>query len=118
MHWLRRNWPLLVAGILAITLGAGLGVSRLTAGAPHSLDPLWSTRLVDLRGNPVALETLRGKPLIINFWATWCGPCKDEMPDFQRLATENSDKNIQIIGIGIDNGDHVPPKCELLVPPK
>jgi thiol-disulfide isomerase/thioredoxin len=56
-----------------------------------------------LRGATVAMQSLKGRPLVLNFWATWCVPCKEEMPDFQRLAVSDLGKSVQIIGIGIDN---------------
>jgi len=49
------------------------------------------------------MASLRGKPLIVNFWATWCEPCRDEMPDFQRFSLGPDGKKAQIVGIGIDS---------------
>jgi thiol-disulfide isomerase/thioredoxin len=48
--------------------------------------------LTDLKGNKVDLEAFQGKPLIVNFWATWCGPCIAEMPDFQKAQSGFSGK--------------------------
>lgn len=107
MIWFRKNLPLLVAGLVALAIGAWFGWARIQAKLPPSLEPLWAAQLTDLRGNPVRMASMRGKPLIVNFWATWCGPCKEEMPDFQRLATGEFGNQIQIVGIGIDNADNM-----------
>ena len=103
MKWIKQYWPLMLGGLAAIVLGAGLGLLKRNVDTPVSLQPLWNSHMADLEGKPLALDTLRGRPLIINFWATWCGPCKEEMPDFQRLALEYYGENLQIVGIGIDN---------------
>ncbi|MCK5072258.1 MAG: TlpA family protein disulfide reductase [Bacteriovoracaceae bacterium] len=60
--------------------------------------------LNDLDGNAHNLEKWRGKWIILNFWATWCGPCRYEMPELQKLQGELANKDFQIIGISIDQG--------------
>ena len=107
MLWLKRNSPLLLAGLAALAIGTWLGWMRLQANPSASLEPLWAAELIDLRGNKVSMASLRGKPLVVNFWATWCGPCKEEMPDFQRLATGEMRDRIKVVGIGIDNADNM-----------
>ena len=103
MSVLQKNLALVIAGTAALGLGLWFGWHGIGTGPSPSLEALWAAHLNDLRGNNVALASMRGKPLIINFWATWCGPCKEEMPDFQRLASSEVGKRIQIVGIGIDN---------------
>ena len=49
------------------------------------------------------LADLKGKVAIVNFWATWCGPCKIEIPDFVKLYDEYKDKGLVIVGISIDD---------------
>ena len=55
--------------------------------------------LVDLDGKKVSLADLKGKPVLINFWATWCGPCKIEMPWFEELHTKYAAQGLVILGI-------------------
>ena len=103
MPWLRRNLVVLIAGAAALLAGGWLGWARLQPATLTQADALWNTQFSDLAGKPFSLSSVKGKPVVVNFWATWCGPCKEEMPDFQKLASSDLGKRIHIIGIGIDN---------------
>jgi thiol-disulfide isomerase/thioredoxin len=59
--------------------------------------------LKDQNNQPVKLAEYKGKVVIVNFWATWCGPCKVEIPDFVKLYAEYKDKGLVIVGISIDD---------------
>jgi thiol-disulfide isomerase/thioredoxin len=56
--------------------------------------------LQDLDGEPVALDSFKGRPVVLNFWATWCGPCRTEIPSFVEFAEENPD--IVVLGVAVD----------------
>jgi len=74
-----------------------------SAGAAHSATTnLYAQSLNDLSGKPQALSQWKGKPLLVNFWATWCGPCVQEMPELSHLADEEAGKRFNVIGVGID----------------
>jgi cytochrome c biogenesis protein CcmG/thiol:disulfide interchange protein DsbE len=64
--------------------------------------------LEDLNGNKVSLASFKGKPLLINFWATWCGPCKIETPWLVDLQNEYGPKGFQIVGISTEGDDLKP----------
>lgn len=99
----RRHWMI---GVAAGAVVAGVGVSwwRSTANRlPPAVEQLlWSSRFDQPDGSPLSLESFRGRPLVINFWATWCPPCVEEMPLLDRFFQQNSSKGWQIVGIAID----------------
>jgi thiol-disulfide isomerase/thioredoxin len=72
-----------------------------------NLPTFWATKLVDVEGKEQSLSKWQGKLLVVNFWATWCGPCKEEMPMFSQLQQEFSAKNVQFLGIAADTTEKV-----------
>ncbi len=62
-----------------------------------------SFTLLNTEGMPVRLEDFRGKDVIVNFWGTWCGPCKAELPGLNRFARKNPE--VVVLGLAIDSGD-------------
>jgi thiol-disulfide isomerase/thioredoxin len=85
-----------------------IGVSVWSASLAHSRKvpvataPLEYT-LKDMNGTDLRLADLKGKPLIINFWATWCPPCVLEQPELVELAEEYKSQGVQFIGISYDD---------------
>jgi peroxiredoxin len=59
--------------------------------------------LKDPAGKTIELKALRGKPVLLNFWATWCVPCRDEMPELEMLWRENKDKGLVVLAVSVDN---------------
>lgn len=57
-----------------------------------------------LDGSEVSLRQFRGKVVLLNFWATWCGPCRREIPDFIAMTDDYKDKDFEIIGVSVDQG--------------
>lgn len=85
-------------GVLTV-LGALL-ISRLPVTSPTAVGnqaPDFS--LADLDGNPIHLADLRGRPVIVNFWASWCGPCVEEFPLLSEAAVRHADEGLAVIGI-------------------
>ncbi len=69
---------------------------------PTNASELPLVQLVDLDGKPVNLSQFQGKPLIINFWATWCGPCRFEIPMLNELHKKYASSDLVIVGISTD----------------
>ena len=103
-----RRGLLLGAGALATVSGAGLGwlrsASAVTseghAGEPYAgfWDQRWDTPL----GASLRLQDFRGKPLLINFWATWCPPCIEELPLINEFFRQNQSAGWQVVGLAVD----------------
>ena len=97
----RRRVVVLAAG--AAAAGAGIGVAMLRRADPVEAPPnVWALRLARPGGGEIALADLRGKPLLINFWATWCPPCVEEMPLLARFARRHKDAGWRVVGIAVD----------------
>ena len=69
---------------------------------PAPIEPAPSFTLEDRQGTRVSLRDFRGKPVLIDFWATWCGPCRDTMPKVQRLHQQYRGRGLQVVGINIE----------------
>ena len=92
---------------------AGLGWAVANVGAdsgnksprvpPEGVLRLQATTLPDAAGQATPIAEWKGKILIVNFWATWCSPCRKEMPAFSRLHAKLAEKGVQFVGIGIDS---------------
>jgi peroxiredoxin len=106
-----KKHPILfcVVAMLFIVIGAYVSNSHFTPKNPqnNAVRTLFSQKLPDAQGKTQALSQWQGKHLILNFWAPWCAPCVQEMPELSALQKEITAKNIQIIGIGIDSAAHI-----------
>lgn len=74
-----------------------------SAAASSATSNLYAQSLNDLSGKPQAISQWKGKPLLVNFWATWCGPCVQEMPELSAIANQEAGKRFNVIGVGIDS---------------
>lgn len=102
----RRNVLLLVAagaGAAALGLAVNGWRTRTDLAPPGAIEEFFAASFADADGHPQPLAQWRGRPLLVNFWATWCPPCVEEMPDLQRVRDAYRERGVEVIGIGIDN---------------
>lgn len=107
-HITRRN-ATITAATLAVVAGAGFGLWQQQKAGPEdpALAALWDLKLELPDGGVFALSAYRGKPLVLNFWATWCPPCVEELPLLERFYQKNSIKSWQMVAIAVDNAKAV-----------
>jgi thiol-disulfide isomerase/thioredoxin len=82
--------------------------------APTVPERLPSFSLANRAGKPTSIETWRDKSLIINFWATWCAPCRHEIPLLEALHRDWSSRGVEVVGIAVDHPDKVAAYAEEL----
>ena len=100
----RRRWLIgAVAGAAALG-GIGLAWRKYQpqAMSPTAESELWSLEFATPDGSLLRMAALRGKPVLLNFWATWCPPCVEELPLLSRFYQENSAKGWQVLGLAVD----------------
>lgn len=98
--------------VMVVLLGSGIRWSylhwqslRQPATTQSAVNQLWLTTLNDTQGKAHVLKQYMGKPLIVNFWATWCEPCREEMPEISELASTHP--QVAVIGLAIDEAPAV-----------
>jgi peroxiredoxin len=104
--------PALIATIAIVAFVGGLSVRNLLSAPVEKITQenqnlLPEFSLPDLSGKQRSIKEWQGTVLVINFWATWCPPCLKEMPEFEALNKEFSEKGLQIIGIALDDAEPV-----------
>ena len=98
---------MLYAGVAAAAAAAGLGGAwwreRGHSAGGETLDAaFWAQSFERPEGGDLVLSSLRGKPLLLNFWATWCPPCVEEMPMIDSFFREHGANGWQVVGLAID----------------
>ncbi len=96
-------FPLLfIVGGIALTAGLYVGLRRTNPVPLRVYSPAPPFSLPDLAGKEVSLEALRGRVVFVNFWATWCPPCRIEAPSLERLYRELKPEGFEILALSID----------------
>ena len=96
--WTRWAAAAMVAATLAVWPACAIDEDLSPTGAADL-----GFELKDMNGRQVRLDAYRGKPIILNFWATWCGPCKTEIPAFVDLVTQYKEQNLTVLGVSVDD---------------
>jgi len=89
--------PIHIVAAVALLLSVSIGVAVAADPAPN-----FSLKTSD--GKTIELKKLQGKVVIVNFWATWCPPCRREIPGMTKVYTKYKSKGLEIVGIALDNG--------------
>lgn len=107
---MRRNWILAGAAVAAAAAGIAWQRQREAAGQPTQAEAaegpeidFWQMRFDQPDGQVLDMATLRGQPLLLNFWGTWCPPCIKEMPDLDRFARRFAPQGWRVLGLAVDN---------------
>lgn len=85
--------------LLCFLAGASALAAPQTAKTAVPRDP----ELIDAQGYQKLVQQYRGKPLLVNFWATWCEPCRDEYPMLNDLAKQYAPKGLKVVGVNLDD---------------
>ena len=95
-----------LVGALALVVGLYSGVERRSGSAEDgAVSALTSVTLPDLAGGSARLEHWRGKVVVVNFWASWCAPCREEVPGLVRIQQRFAANGLQVVGIAVDTAD-------------
>ena len=99
----RRNL-LLGAGAAAAVAGVGLSLWRFEPKVVANVQshPAWSQQFVNPAGAVLSMGSFKGQPLLLNFWATWCPPCIEELPMINAFWRENAPNGHQVVALAID----------------
>lgn len=97
----RRMW---IAGLAAAAAGAGLATWRLRPGPSltGAEDAFWASDFPGLKGETVRMRSFLGRPLLVNFWATWCPPCVEELPLINQFYQQRAASGWQVLGLAVD----------------
>ncbi len=102
-----RRDALILGGVALGAAAVGGLAGALLLQARSGVADLLAHRFSDLSGQPRRLAEWEGKALVSNFWATWCAPCREEMPLLDAAQQQYGRRGLQIVGIAIDNADNV-----------
>lgn len=100
----RRQLLLAAVGVVAAAGGAGVAWWRLSPKpeAENALADFWGMQFETPAGGVMAMAALQGRPVLLNFWATWCPPCVEELPLLDAFHKENAANGWQVLGIAVD----------------
>lgn len=96
----RAPYAWAAAGVVAVVAAAWFNQSRVVPAIPGNPAP--SFEVMAPGGEAVRLEDYSGKVVLLNVWATWCGPCREEMPSMQRLYQQFSPEDFEILAVSVD----------------
>lgn len=106
-HFLNKIKAPIFYLILMMMLGSAIRYffldTQANDGGNQPTATLFAANFPDENGHPQALEQYAGKTVVLNFWASWCEPCREEMPELSQLHTEYKDRNVVVLGMAIED---------------
>jgi peroxiredoxin len=99
---MNRGW--VIMGLL-LTLAVAIAGCQRPAGSTEASAPAPPFTLRQFNGREVSLADLRGQTVVLNFWATWCGPCRQEMPMFEEIWKSEQGKGVTFLGVGVEDDE-------------
>jgi peroxiredoxin len=108
-----KQFILIISGVLFLVLALAFGLFDISGNKPKKIECVGEDMmappftLLDLKGEKVNFADFRGKVILLNFWATWCPPCREEIPYFNELYSQYKKDGLEVIGISLDRGNPV-----------
>ena len=106
-----RRRSFLYAGVATLAAGVGVGVAlqhqQNASLSEQAAEALWTSEFDAPTGGSILMSGYKGRPLVVNYWATWCPPCVEEMPLIDAFFRQNRSNGWQVVGLAIDQPSKV-----------
>ncbi|MDI6754744.1 MAG: TlpA disulfide reductase family protein [Thermodesulfobacteriota bacterium] len=105
-----KKFILTISGVLLLFFAVSLGLFDIPANKPKRIECVGEDMMVpnftalDLKGEKINFADFRGKVILLDFWATWCPPCREEIPYFNELYSRYKKDGLEVIGVSLDRG--------------
>ena len=105
----KRQWMMGGVALAAAAAGAGWAWWRHRPGevSDGALDAFWTQDWADPNGQVIEMGAFKGQPLLVNFWATWCPPCVEELPMLNQFQRDNGPQGWRVVGLAVDQPSSV-----------
>lgn len=103
---------ILLIAVAIVAFIVGVGINKAVVSDEIEIDDLLNAKLLNSQGQPLTVKQSLGNLTLINFWASWCSPCRREMPLFESFYQSNKVDGFQILGIAIDDSEVAQPMLD------